>query len=268
MAAALNSCDWLDRARSAESGLGCAGQRKQVRMFSDVEFANYFKVGDIIESGAAIRRENAARLRILAIERDFIRYQSINNKGKNLVRYGYLAIIIEAFPELDPRSMRASVNAALKRAGLPQNYSTENYTYSLAKAYCDRVTQSIFLNPGESPFVDPGKHGEAFEEGRRVPVLMERIERDPKARSACIERQGVICLACHFDFEAAYGPLGRGFIHVHHQRQQLSSTKGKHRVDPLLDLIPLCPNCHAMVHKRDPMLSVGELRVILLKTIA
>lgn len=232
-------------------------------MFSRAEFAKYFQVGDRIESGSAVVRKNAARLTILAIDDDFIRYQSDNNKQKNRVRYPYLGLIVEAFPELDPRSMRASVNAALKRAGFPKNHSTENYTYSLANAYCERASRDTALIPGESPFVDPGHPTHEFEEGRRVAVLVERIERDPKAREECIQHHGTVCKACSFDFEAVYGELGRGFVHVHHHKQQLSSTTGKHKVNPVQDLVPLCPNCHAMVHRKNPMLSIEDLRNLL-----
>lgn len=119
-------------------------------MFSRAEFAKYFKVGDIIESGSAIQRQNAARLRIDAIDEEFIRYQSLNNKQRLRIRYPYLEIIIDAFPELDSRSMRGSVNAALKRKGFRKNHSTENYTYSLAKAYCDRVAKDTVLPFGSS----------------------------------------------------------------------------------------------------------------------
>jgi predicted HNH restriction endonuclease len=69
-------------------------------------------------------------------------------------------------------------------------------------------------------------------------------------------------MACRFNFEAEYGQHGKGFIHVHHIKP-LNET-GETLVDPKTDLIPLCPNCHAMVHKnKNHTLSLNELKALL-----
>lgn len=101
-------------------------------------------------------------------------------------------------------------------------------------------------------------------EGEEKMILRRERERNPVARKLCIalyaQRNGgrVQCLACGFDFERAYGSLGRGFIHVHHLGP-LAEATGPRQVDPNSDLIPLCPNCHAIVHRRRPMLTLAEL---------
>jgi predicted HNH restriction endonuclease len=51
---------------------------------------------------------------------------------------------------------------------------------------------------------------------------------------------------CGFDFERAYGELGRGYAHVHHKRP-LSERDGD-EVTRLEDLAVVCANCHAMIH--------------------
>ena len=66
------------------------------------------------------------------------------------------------------------------------------------------------------------------------------------------------------DFENTYGAIGAGFIHVHHIKQ-ISEIGEQYEVDPLQDLVPVCPNCHAMLHKRKPPFSVDELRAMLKK---
>jgi 5-methylcytosine-specific restriction protein A len=78
-------------------------------------------------------------------------------------------------------------------------------------------------------------------------VAVNRYERDPEARRACIAHRGSNCAACGFSFEAVYGEIGADFIHVHHlvPASQLGSN---YRLDPLTDLVPLCANCHAMAH--------------------
>jgi hypothetical protein len=99
-------------------------------------------------------------------------------------------------------------------------------------------------------------------EGARFEVQTTAIERNPLARAASIKEFGCRCFACKFDFEAIYGELGRGYIHVHH-RTPLASHDGEHDVVPKRDLVPLCPNCHAMVHRTNPPLAVEELITLL-----
>jgi 5-methylcytosine-specific restriction protein A len=90
-------------------------------------------------------------------------------------------------------------------------------------------------------------------------VTVNKYERDPRARQACLNHFGYRCCVCDLDFEERYGELGRGFIHVHHLKE-LSTVGPDYQVDPLGDLRPVCPNCHAMLHKVSPAMSVEELR--------
>lgn len=98
-----------------------------------------------------------------------------------------------------------------------------------------------------------------YYEGDYKSVKVNRYERDPKIKGKVIEsyndndvdpRNGYKCHVCGFDFEDAYGALGRDFIEVHHL-VPLSKRKGKHKVNPAEDLVPLCANCHAMIHRMD-----------------
>jgi 5-methylcytosine-specific restriction enzyme A len=65
---------------------------------------------------------------------------------------------------------------------------------------------------------------------------------------------------CDFSFEGPYGPLGQDFSHVHHTLQ-LSRAPPSYQVDPVNDLRPVWPNCHAMIHcSPTPAFPVDELR--------
>ncbi|WP_157199354.1 HNH endonuclease [Methylomonas koyamae] len=97
-------------------------------------------------------------------------------------------------------------------------------------------------------------------EGAVQQVTVNRYERDPSARRRCIEFHGTSCKACGLNMAYVYGPdLGRDYIHVHHVIP-LHTIKDSYVIDPEQDLVPLCPNCHSMVHQRNPPLSVDELR--------
>jgi len=101
-----------------------------------------------------------------------------------------------------------------------------------------------------------------YYEGDRRTIVVNAYERNNAARERCIREKGSRCSACGFDFGAVYGALGRGFIHVHHHTE-LSKLDGKYQIDPVRDLSPVCPNCHAMLHRRDPPLSIDDLKGLL-----
>lgn len=94
-----------------------------------------------------------------------------------------------------------------------------------------------------------------------IRVGVNRHERNPHARRVCLAHHGTSCAACGFSFEAAYGQEGEGFIHVHHLVPASQLGPG-YELDPVGDLVPLCPNCHAMAHRRQIPYTVAELRAL------
>lgn len=103
---------------------------------------------------------------------------------------------------------------------------------------------------------------EGFVEGGSHAVELTRYERDPRNRRICLEYSGTSCSICGMDFERTYGPIGMGFIHVHHIVPVSKLGEG-YAIDPKRDLIPVCPNCHYMLHRTDPPLLPDELRSML-----
>ncbi|WP_208456456.1 HNH endonuclease [Burkholderia pseudomultivorans] len=108
-------------------------------------------------------------------------------------------------------------------------------------------------------FPEEIRPGETYREGSVEQITVDRYERNPEARRKCVEHWGTTCVVCTFDFGAKYGALGEGFIHVHHLRP-LSEHKEEHEVDPVADLRPVCPNCHAMLHRNNVVLTIEELK--------
>ena len=107
------------------------------------------------------------------------------------------------------------------------------------------------------------QYSNEYYEGNAQQVLVNRYERNPQARKECIEKFGCKCQICEMDFEKVYGEVGKGFIHVHHITP-ISDKKGKmYLINPETNLIPVCPNCHAMLHKGK--LSIEDLREIIKK---
>jgi 5-methylcytosine-specific restriction protein A len=98
-----------------------------------------------------------------------------------------------------------------------------------------------------------------FPEGGRNTISVNAYERDLRARAACIALFGFNCFVCDLLLEDRYGTIAAGFIHVHHITR-LSKVVTGYKVNPKKDLRPICPNCHAIIHRRKPPLSIKEAR--------
>jgi predicted HNH restriction endonuclease len=107
-----------------------------------------------------------------------------------------------------------------------------------------------------------GKSNETHFEGATTTRLVNAYERNPIARKKCIEHYGVTCVVCGFNFEKVYGNIGKDFIEVHHL-SKVSDKKQEYEVNPVKDLRPVCPNCHAMLHKKDPPYTIEELKILI-----
>ena len=99
-------------------------------------------------------------------------------------------------------------------------------------------------------------------EGAKSTICVNRYERDPKARSQCVKIHGLDCKVCGVNFEEIYGWIGKHYIHVH-QLIPIASISESYQIDPLKDLVPVCPNCHAMLHERNPPFTVDELKALM-----
>lgn len=98
-----------------------------------------------------------------------------------------------------------------------------------------------------------------YYEGASKQVSVNTYERNAEARTKCIGHHGYKCAVCTFDFEEYYGSIGENYIHVHHI-VPLSEIRKEYKLDPIKDLIPVCPNCHAMIHRTQPALSIKQLK--------
>ena len=117
------------------------------------------------------------------------------------------------------------------------------------------ITSILPLEEGEH-VLEEGLKG--FPEGAQLTVLANRYERDRRNRAAAISIHGTHCRACGIAMGDRYGPAAEGFIHVHHTTP-VALLGPDYTIDPASDLVPLCPNCHAVAHRRDPPFSVEEI---------
>ncbi len=110
--------------------------------------------------------------------------------------------------------------------------------------------------PGEIADVSP------LVEGAVCRVTVNAYERNREAVRLCKQHHGTACVICGFDFGLRYGAEFSGFIHAHHL-QPISEAGGAYVIDPIADLLPVCPNCHAVIHHGGRLRPIDEVRQLL-----
>ena len=143
---------------------------------------------------------------------------------------------------------------------LPSRNTVESYYVSLARHI---KNTSGLQNATELNDTEQGM--ESYSDGTKSKKLVTRYERDPNLREEAIRIHGCICKVCQFNFEETYGDYAKGYIHIHHI-VPISEMGENPDVNPEHDLVPLCANCHAVVHRRkDRTLSISELKLMIRK---
>lgn len=120
------------------------------------------------------------------------------------------------------------------------------------------ILAGIDPNPSDETVDEQVEHLGRLE-GAAQRVVATRYERNRANRLRCIRHYGSKCWVCDFDFAERYGPAGQGLIVVHHVIP-VSQLGPGYRLNPLRDLVPLCDNCHRMVHTQEPPISPEDLR--------
>lgn len=124
--------------------------------------------------------------------------------------------------------------------------------------------------PDRGTFISPEEMSSAeavgYPEGAKKRITVNAYERNRKARDQCLAHYGYDCAVCGMNFEKVYGDkIGKEFIHVHHL-VPLSEIQKNYVVDGVNDLVPVCPNCHAMLHRHTSKpRSIEELKAIMKK---
>ncbi len=119
-----------------------------------------------------------------------------------------------------------------------------------------------WLSERVPPLPDATDYTRPFLEGAMGQVTRNEYERDAQAKQKCIALHGTACVVCGFSFGSVYGAVVEGYIHVHHLHP-FGEIGGEYEVDPVEDLRPVCPNCHAVIHSQMPAYSIEEVRMFI-----
>ena len=96
-------------------------------------------------------------------------------------------------------------------------------------------------------------------EGNPIEAVSRRYERKPVNREICLSVRGRRCCCCNMDFGEVYGEIADGFIEVHHTTPAAEMGPG-YLINPVTELVPICSNCHSVVHLSSPASSVDGVR--------
>ena len=119
------------------------------------------------------------------------------------------------------------------------------------RIFLDHIANEFGNDALETDYPDEANmQSKTFPEGAKQTVLVNKYERNPEARGKCIEVHGTRCQVCDMSFAETYSFFAKDFIHVHHITP-LHQISESYDVNPETDLIPVCPNCHAMLHRQE-----------------
>lgn len=177
-------------------------------------------------------------------------------------------VLIEFDVILNPNKEPILTLDLLKTGNLSKQHWTPQSSGISIQQDCAEELEAIWFdfltkqNVRANHFSSSTDRDQSYTEGATMQITQTRYERNPYARKVCLEHYGYSCSVCGFNFENRYGMLGSNFIHVHHL-SMISSAKKSYEVNPKNDMRPVCPNCHAMLHKENPPLTIENLKSIL-----
>jgi hypothetical protein len=181
---------------------------------------------------------------------------------------------------IDVDQWRCYVPNGITREGLLGKvppYELQKAVFEITKSDFEAITRELLSEngphqQGNSKDEETDKSGipeeiltpELFSEGGIRTITVNAYERNPAARKSCINHYGYACAVCDDSMEYLYGSVATGVVHVHHLNE-LATIGKEYVVDPIADLRPVCPNCHAVLHSSTPALTINELRTIVAK---
>lgn len=144
------------------------------------------------------------------------------------------------------------------RGQVPNDAVMGQEVQRLLAVYRTLVTSLDVLADDADPSAQQEADVSPGEEGRRY-RWHRRIERNPRLIRDAKRYHGESCKVCGFNFRDRYGEIGGGFIEAHHLTPLSEMGERPRMQDPKTDFTVVCSNCHRMLHRQTPPLTVGRL---------
>lgn len=252
-------------------------KEKNIRLgfdeFDAGDLSKYHNIQQLYERAAATERSKvAAKMQWdFAVEMDvgdyvFVRqsFKALTGLGRVISRYRYEPKRQTYLHTRDVHWLRTGLWEPPSQAKFAQNAIVKMGSNDprIQSFYDLMQFNDEDLPIGPPTYPDELPNNQSYPEGRVSKVTVNKYERDLRARIVCIQHYGLACSVCEFDFQKVYGEIGIGHIHVHHLIP-ISEVGEGYVVDPIKDLRPVCPNCHAMIHRQSHLLTIAELKIIM-----
>lgn len=140
--------------------------------------------------------------------------------------------------------------------------TSKGFVWEMWPEVAEALEQLGWVTLGEAKIPEEIVSENRFVEGAIRRIKVNAYERSREARHKCLEAHGTACVVCDIDLELVYGPVARGHIHVHHLKP-LSEIDEEYEVNPVTDLKPVCPNCHAIIHLGGKTRSIEEVKELM-----
>jgi predicted HNH restriction endonuclease len=172
--------------------------------------------------------------------------QTTQTKPISLSDHNLYDLRIQLTNQREPGGADGTPN--LIRAGAWKR-ATFTFSFPTVEAAIDAIRVATTTSSTDADdMVTDDESANALPEGARRVVTVNVYERRKSNRRDCIKHHGDTCAACNMSFKDVYGDFADGFIHVHHV-VPVSQLGAGYTIDPKTDLVPVCPNCHAMLHR-------------------
>lgn len=174
----------------------------------------------------------------------------------------------------EPQMFERTGNGKYKFLGV--NYPYNGKIYARPKGSKEDIEVGLCINgkrtfnkfpsEDEKHWLQNEEDSVFFPEGKEAYQIHRTKERNgilpKKKKDLALTKTGTLeCEVCGFDFFKTYGDRGMGFIECHHNKP-ISEMNDEQQVS-LRDMALLCSNCHRMIHRFRPWLSVEELRSLI-----
>jgi 5-methylcytosine-specific restriction protein A len=148
-----------------------------------------------------------------------------------------------------------SLTLSLTRGALPADTMQERDWQTVA----DDLILPLFALSASLIGIEDCDSDPSATEGTPRQQLSTKYERKPINREICLRLNGRRCVCCGMSFADIYGELASDYIEVHHI-EPISAAGEPYHLNPATDLVPVCSNCHSVIHRFDPPMKPDALR--------
>ena len=194
-------------------------------------------------------------------EQEYIKFLIQRRGVQENTAKSYVSYLESVSKELEKPIDLSTISSEKDVKSIIKDFLESNFTQKYKNNCSTAIKAYLKFNYTIEPYKSPDEivNPDQYPEGAKKKIIVNSYERNPAARKKCIEIHGLNCAVCNINFEEVYGVIGKGFIHVHHVKP-LSEIDTNYNVNPETDLVPVCPNCHAMLHRKEYVISIESLK--------